>query len=201
MVVVVDYGAGNLESVKKAISFLGFSVRFSNRATDIKKADKLILPGVGDFSWGMKNIIKRRMREELVRFIKRGRPFLGICLGLQLLFEESEESRRIRGLGILKGRVKKFRSRKLTVPHMGWNQISIQRRRDIFRKIPDNSFFYFAHSYYVVPEEAELTAAFTDYGIKFSSVIVKDNIYAVQFHPEKSQKAGLRLLENFLKAV
>ena len=206
MIAIIDYGMGNLRSVAKALEAAGAkNVKVTSSPALISKANKLVLPGVGAMQEAMRELRKLRLIEVIKKniFIK---PFLGICLGLQLLFTESEEGGKVGGLGIFKGRVKRF-SHQLKVPHIGWNQVKLKtqdpggRRQECFmlKAIPDNSYFYFCHSYYVVPEDKSLIALTTDYGIEFTSGIRRDNLFACQFHPEKSQRLGLRLLENFLK--
>ena len=212
MIVVIDYGMGNLRSVAKALESAGANeVRVSSDAGIIQQADKVVLPGVG----AIKEAMRELKRLCLIKVINKNifkKPFLGICLGLQLLFERSEEGGRVRGLGVFKGTVRRFPD-KLKVPHMGWNQINIKYQisnikntnqkpntSNLFLKnIPDNSFFYFCHSYYAAPEDKNIIAATTDYGLEFASAIRKDNLFACQFHPEKSQSLGLRLLKNFVE--
>ncbi|MEM7817173.1 MAG: imidazole glycerol phosphate synthase subunit HisH [Candidatus Aenigmatarchaeota archaeon] len=198
MVIIVDYGMGNLNSVEKAVKFLGIKAKVTSTTSLIKSAKKIILPGVGHFGKAIFELKKRKIFELLIGKIKEGVPFLGICLGMQLLFEKSQEAKNTKGLEIIKGEVKKFNLRNLIVPHMGWNQVKFSKENKIFNGIKNNSFFYFAHSYYCEPEENVILAT-TDYGIEFTSVINKKNIWAVQFHPEKSQSIGLNLLKNFLK--
>lgn len=221
MIAIIDYGMGNLRSVAKALEAVGArELRVTSSPALISRADKLVLPGVGAMAEAMRELRKLRLIEVIKKniFIK---PFLGICLGLQLLFTESQEGGKVRGLGIFKGRVKRFshpalslcntspvlRKGGVKVPHMGWNQVkrtTHDARRTtqkcfMLEGIPDNSYFYFCHSYYVVPEDKSLIALTTDYGIEFASGISRDNLFACQFHPEKSQRLGLRLLENFVK--
>lgn len=203
MIAIIDYGMGNLRSVTKALQRAGAGeLEVTSSAALIYRADKLVLPGVGAMPEAMRELRRLGLLEAIKNnvFIK---PFLGICLGLELLFSESQEGGKVRGLGIFKGRVKRF-SRKLKVPHMGWNQSKITNQKSkilnpFLRNIPDNSYFYFCHSYYVVPEDKGLVALTTDYGIEFACAISRGNLFACQFHPEKSQRLGLRLLENFVK--
>ncbi len=202
MIVIVDYGMGNLRSVEKALASLGAAARISNDPVVIGQADKLILPGVGAFGDGMKNIRTYGIEDAIVRFAASGKPLLGICLGMQMLFEDGEENPGVRGLGIIKGSVRKFDPAALgpgglKIPHMGWNQVIWSKKSFLFDGIGDRSNFYFVHSYYPEPGE-DVTAGVTGYGIDFASVIQKGNIAATQFHPEKSQKNGLRLLLNFI---
>lgn len=199
MLAIIDYGMGNLRSVSKALEAAGApDVRIVSEAKEILKADKIVLPGVGAMGEAIAALRRLRLIEPIKESIFR-KPFLGICLGLQLLFTESEEGGRVKGLGIFKGKVKRF-SERLKVPHMGWNQVEQRNTGSpILEGIPDNSFFYFCHSYYVVPEDKSIIASKTGYGKEFVSSINKDNLFACQFHPEKSQAAGLRLLKNFVR--
>jgi glutamine amidotransferase len=197
MLAIIDYGMGNLRSVSKALEAAGASmVRIVSQPKEILKADKIVLPGVGAMAEAISALRKLNLIEPIKESIFR-KPFLGICLGLQLLFTESEEGGRVKGLGIFKGKVRRFSGR-LKVPHMGWNQIRAKSSY-ILRNIPDNSYFYFCHSYYVVPDDKSIISSTTDYGLEFASSISKDNLFACQFHPEKSQAAGLRLLKNFVR--
>lgn len=204
MITIIDYGMGNLHSVSKALEKAGAKVKISSRPTDILKAEKLVLPGVGAFKEAMSELKKRKLIKPIIKYITEiKKPFLGLCLGLQLLFEESEEGGRIKGLGILKGKVRRFNfplSKKLKIPHMGWNQIRIKNKNcPILKGIPDKTYMYFVHSYYVEPKDKKNIAALTNYGLNFTSAICQDNIYAWQGHPEKSQKMGLKILENFVR--
>ncbi|MCD6521767.1 imidazole glycerol phosphate synthase subunit HisH [Candidatus Calescamantes bacterium] len=201
MIVVVDYGMGNLRSVAKAVEKSGYTVKVSGEYLDIKRAKKIILPGVGAFGKAMENLKKQGILDVIKEELKEGTPYLGICLGLQLLFERSEEGN-AKGMGVIKGVVKRFpHLPSLKIPHMGWNQVKLRMEvEDLFDGIPDNSYFYFIHSYYVVPVEKEIIATTTFYGLEFVSSIKKGNLFACQFHPEKSGKIGLKLLENFLKS-
>ncbi len=201
MIAVVDYGMGNLRSVEKALERLGADVEVISDGERLSLADKVVLPGVGAFKDTMDGISERGLKETICEFINSGRPYLGICMGLQILFDESKEGGRFKGLGILKGKVERFKARgDLKVPHMGWNQIEIRRngRCPLLRDVRDKSYFYFDHSYYVAPED-DVTIAATDYGIEFASMVWKDNIYGAQFHPEKSQANGVRMLKNFIE--
>ena len=203
MITVIDYGMGNLRSVQKAFERVGFAAKVTDDPREVEKAQRLVLPGVGAFRDCMANLREGGFIEPILRHVESGRPFLGICLGLQLLFTESEEFGRHRGLGIVPGRVVRFpegmreNGEELKVPHMGWNQVAIRTPAPIFRGIEDGAFLYFVHSYYVVPEDLGVVSAETEYGISFCSAIWKDNVMATQFHPEKSQAVGLRILENF----
>lgn len=191
MIAIIDYGAGNLKSVKNALDCLKVDCRVTDSADGIIKADRLILPGDGSFGYMMENLEKKKLISPIKNFIKSGKPFLGICLGLQGLFEESEESPGVKGLSILKGKVVRFRKGK--VPQIGWNKI-LPGKNSIFR----NDFMYFVNSYYAVPEDRSVIAATADYSVDFVSAIQSKNITAVQFHPEKSGKAGIGLLRRWL---
>jgi len=205
MIAIVDYGMGNLKSVENSALFLGKKVKVSGSPATIKKAKRIIFPGVGHFGRAIKELKKRKLLCILKKRIVEGVPFLGICLGMQLLLEKSQEAPSLKGLGIIKGEVKKFTGQKLIVPHMGWNQIILNKKsrqsknRVLFKGINDGSFFYFAHSYYCKPKNSKAVLAATSYGSKFASALHKDNVWAVQFHPEKSQKLGLKVFNNFLK--
>ena len=195
---------GNLSSVVKAGKALGASIVITDSTGSIKTADKLILPGVGHFGKAVRELKKRKIFALIKDRVNEGVPFLGICLGMQLVFERSQEAPAIRGLGLVKGTVKKFLGKNLIVPHMGWNQVKLQRARgkgqgtNLFRGVKDGSFFYFAHSYYCAPKEKGVILTTTRYGRMFASSLNRDNIWAVQFHPEKSQMLGLKVFKNFL---
>ncbi len=192
MIAIIDYGAGNLKSVKNALDYLNVDSRITDKASDILKADRLILPGDCSFGYAMKNLKKKNLVKSIKQFIAGGKPFLGICLGLQILFEESEESLEVKGLGVFKGKVVKFRKGK--VPQIGWNKI-IPKKKGVFR----NGFVYFVNSYYVIPEDKSIIAALTDYYGEFVSAVQCNNITAVQFHPEKSGDFGMAILKRWLK--
>ena len=202
-VAVIDYGLGNLRSVSKALEAVGAKVKVTNRTEDITCASAILLPGVGAFKRAMDNLVRLNILPSINRMIKEGKPFLGICLGLQVLFTESEEHGRCKGLDVIKGRVKRF-SADVKIPHMGWNQIKIKNQKSrikIFKDIPDESYFYFVHSYYVEPQEEAVVVATTEYGQEFVSAVNKENVWGVQFHPEKSERLGLKILENFYHNV
>jgi glutamine amidotransferase len=201
MIAIIDYGMGNLRSVEKGFIKVGADVMVTNRRQDVEKADGVVLPGVGAFKDCMKELTNLDLIGAVAGAVEKGKPYLGICLGLQVLFSESEEFGRCRGMDIFRGRVVRFEDSGLKIPQMGWNQITIARNNPLFQDIPDKSYFYFVHSYYVVPEDASIVATTTDYGIEFTSSVWKDNIFAVQFHPEKSQTLGLQLLKNFSDIV
>lgn len=202
MIAVIDYGMGNLRSVEKALEKLGADVAIVSDPERLSLADKIVLPGVGAFKDTISGIESRGLKDIISEFIGSGRPYLGICMGYQAIFEESEEGGRHKGLCALKGSVKRFSpGRNLKVPHMGWNQVSFREGKELcplLKGIENDSYFYFDHSYYVEPSEDNIVAGVTDYGIDFASMIWKDNIFAVQFHPEKSQEIGLKMLKNFI---
>lgn len=205
MIAIVDYGMGNIRSVEKGFLKIGADVRITADPKVIADADGLVLPGVGAFKDCMANLDKLSLIDVILKEIAKGKPFLGICLGLQLLFTESEEFGACGGLDLFKGKVIRFNfdtlpasvKQELKIPHMGWNTAKIERRPPIFAEIPDNSYFYFVHSFYVVPEDKGIIATSTDYGINFTSMVWKDNVFATQFHPEKSQDSGLLILKGF----
>ncbi|MBF0564078.1 MAG: imidazole glycerol phosphate synthase subunit HisH [Nitrospirae bacterium] len=214
MIVIVDYGMGNLRSVEKAFHKLGAQVLVTNNPEDIREASAVVLPGVGAFRDCMDNLRRLSLDEAIVNAINQGKPYLGICLGLQILFEESEEFGTSKGLGVFGGKVVRFKPEKmqgenvsenintphtLKIPHMGWNVVNVKRKPAIFDSIGDGQYFYFVHSYYVAPKDEEIISGTTQYGVEFTSMVWKDNVFAIQFHPEKSQKVGLQLLENFCK--
>jgi len=200
MIAIVDYGMGNLRSVSKAFEHQGFPVTVARDPGEISNASGLVLPGVGAFGDCVSNLEAYGLTEPIKEYIDSGRPFLGICLGLQVLFEESEESPGVRGFGVLKGKVVRFpdfKQQRLKVPHMGWNRILINKRVPVLDDIPDKSWFYFVHSYYPKPEDDTISVVKADYGIEFTAAVGKENIFASQFHPEKSSELGLKILRNF----
>lgn len=192
MIAIVDCGIGNLSSVKNALNYLGAASKITSDANDIVRAERIILPGVGAFGFMMGNLRSNALERPLKSSIEEGKPFLGICLGMQVLFEKSEESKGVEGLGILKGKVVRFTKGK--VPQVGWNE-AVPVKRGIFRK----GFVYFVNSYYTVPEQSSIIAATTDYFGRFASAVQYKNITAVQFHPEKSGIFGLELLRRWLE--
>jgi glutamine amidotransferase len=205
MITIIDYGMGNLRSVQKGFERVGYEARVTSNPADVKGADRLVLPGVGAFKDCMDNLRLGGFIDPILNHVASGRPFLGICLGLQLLFSESEEFGRHQGLGIIPGRVVRFpagmreKGEELKVPHMGWNQIVIRHAAPLLDGVDNGASVYFVHSYYVVPDDPETVATVTEYGVTFCSSIWRDNVMATQFHPEKSQQVGLRILENFGK--
>lgn len=198
MITIVDYGMGNLRSVQKAFEKVGAEAVICSDPDKIAQASKLILPGVGAFRDAIQALKDQSLVEPILEHAHSGKPFLGICLGLQLLFDVSYEDGEYEGLGIIPGKVVRFEDQPdLKIPHMGWNQIERTAPHPILAGIPDHEYFYFVHSYYVVPENESDVAAWTDYGCRFASMVARDNVVASQFHPEKSQDAGLKLLQNF----
>ena len=198
MIAIVDYQMGNLRSVQKAFEKVGHAAQITSQPHEIAAADKIVLPGVGAFADAMMELRNRGLVDPILAAIAAGKPFLGICLGLQLLFDVSHEDGVHQGLGVIAGEVVRFKpaaGRK--VPHMGWNQVYVRRRAPVFEGLAHGRYFYFVHSYHVVPEEEAVTAAETSYGQPFCCAIWRDNVFATQFHPEKSQQDGLRLLRNF----
>ncbi len=198
MIAIIDYGMGNLRSVSKAFEAVGHQAVVTRDSHVIDHASHVVLPGVGAFGDCMANIERYGLEKPICQAIQSGKPFLGICLGLQLLFTESEEFGTHKGLGIIPGRVRRFEiDPALKVPHMGWNQAAIQRACPLFEGIADGDHWYFVHSYYVEPADRQVAATTTTYGLPFVSSIWRDNVLACQFHPEKSQAVGLRLIKNF----
>lgn len=198
MVAIIDYGAGNLQSVKKALDYIGAESVITSDAKIIESSSHVILPGVGSFEDAVNSINSSGLREVIIKSAKE-KHFLGICLGLQLLFERSEESPNAEGLGILKGGVVKIPSDKgLKVPHIGWNSIDVLNDEGIFKDIPQSSYFYFVHSYYIKCYDKDVVSAMTQYGVPIECAVKKGNLSAVQFHPEKSGEVGLQLLKNFV---
>ncbi len=198
-IAIIDYEMGNLRSVQKAFEAIGCSATITRSTQVIDDASHVVLPGVGAFGNCMQNLERFGLASSVRKTIKVGKPFLGICLGLQLLFTKSEEFGAHYGLDILPGHVVKFRSTETTmkIPHMGWNQIRFTNPMPIFQGIPDGTYFYFVHSFYVKPDDQTIIGTVTDYGASFASGIWKDNLFACQFHPEKSQRWGIQILKNF----
>jgi glutamine amidotransferase len=202
-VAVVDYESGNLCSVSKALEKLGATVRIVSSPEGIPSADALVLPGVGAFRDAMHKLERLELVDPIREAIDSGKPFFGICLGLQLLFAEGLEDGVTPGLGVLPGRVVRFEldDPALKIPHMGWNRLKVKQRTPVLEGLDEETWVYFVHSYYVAPEDDSVIATTTDYGIDFTSSVARDNVFASQFHPEKSQSVGLAMLENFLKTV
>ncbi|MEM4389973.1 MAG: imidazole glycerol phosphate synthase subunit HisH [Candidatus Micrarchaeia archaeon] len=192
-IALIDYGAGNLLSIANAVRVVGGETRIVRSASGLRECDAIILPGVGSFG-----LVRRLagMRRELLRQLDDGKPYLGICLGMQFLFEESEEARG-RGLAVFEGRVKRL-PHGVKRPHIGWNQVKKMGACTLLRGIPDNSFFYFDHSYYAEPQDKSIVVGSTEYGVSFASVVARENIFGVQFHPERSGEVGLRMMANFV---
>lgn len=199
MIAVINYGLGNLHSVQKAIAYAGGRAEVTNDPETILRADKVVLPGVGAFADGMKGLISRRLVSPLKEVALAGKPLLGICLGMQLFFEESEEKGLHQGLGLLAGQVKAFDQPGIKVPQIGWNQLEMEKKSSLMEDIPRGSFVYFNHGYYCQPENGSDVLTSTMYGIKFASSVQRNNILGVQFHPEKSQKIGLKIIQNFVE--
>ncbi len=198
MIAIIDYGMGNLRSVQKAFEKVGHEAIVTSDAAQVAAASKVVLPGVGAFEDCIAELHRCNLVQSVHEAVDSGKPFLGICLGLQMLFDVSYENGRHEGLGILPGEVLRFElPKEYAVPHMGWNQLSIRQPAPILKGIADGTYVYFVHSYYVVPKDENVIATETDYGGRFCSMIWRDNVYATQFHPEKSQTEGLRILKNF----
>jgi glutamine amidotransferase len=200
MIAIIDYGMGNLYSVEKAFVKLGASVIVTSNPKEILKADKVVLPGVGAFGDCMHNLQEYGLVEVIKQVVNQGKPFLGICLGLQLLFDGSEEDPGVAGLGIFPGMIKKINAPGMKIPHMGWNSLNLRTESPLFKGLPQNPFVYFVHSYHAVPDNTELVTAVTEYGGDVTAAVGRDNVQAVQFHPEKSSAVGMNILANFIKA-
>lgn len=198
MIAIIDYDAGNIKSVEKALHYIGEETIVTRDRETLLKADKVILPGVGSFGQAMENLHRYGLVPVIREIRDNGTPFLGICLGLQLLFESSEESPGVEGLGLLKGKIVKIPPREgLKIPHMGWNSLHLQNEGRLFRNVPEGSYVYFVHSYYLRAEEPEIVKATADYSACIHASVEKDNLFACQFHPEKSSRWGLEILKNF----
>ncbi|MBN1466084.1 imidazole glycerol phosphate synthase subunit HisH [candidate division KSB1 bacterium] len=197
MISIIDYDAGNLRSVQKALESCGARTRITNKPDELQEADKVVFPGVGAFGRAMQAVRDYGFIDAILRFIDSGRPFLGICIGMQLMLETSAESPGVRGLGLVKGDVKRF-SQEIKVPHLGWNEVHQVGASPLWENIPDGSYFYFAHSYYVEPRDRQIIVGATDYFGAVPVAIRFDNVYGLQFHPEKSQQHGLQILRNFV---
>ncbi|WP_075720401.1 imidazole glycerol phosphate synthase subunit HisH [Roseburia sp. 499] len=200
MIAIVDYDAGNLKSVEKALNFLGQESVITRDRKEILAADKVILPGVGAFGVAMENLKKYELDKVIKEVAEKKTPFLGICLGLQLLFEGSEESSGVEGLHILDGEIVKIPEEPgLKIPHIGWNSLKLQNNGRLFQGISQEAFVYFVHSYYLKAREESIVKAVTEYGVNIHASVEKENVFACQFHPEKSSSVGLKILENFAK--
>lgn len=203
MIAIIDYGAGNIQSVYKALKFIGADCKVTSDKDEILNADGAILPGVGSFGDAMDTMNERGIKDTIIEYTKSGKPFLGICLGLQLLFPESEETPGVKGLDIFKGTITKIpnQNRTLKIPHMGWNNISIKQKNGIFKDIEGEPYVYFVHSFYLKAQDKDIVAATTQYGVEIDAAVQKGNIIATQFHPEKSGEVGLKMLKNFVEMV
>lgn len=200
MIAVIDYDAGNIKSVEKALHYLGQEVCATRDRKRILEAEGVILPGVGAFGDAMQKLEQFGLVEVIRTCVERGTPFLGICLGLQLLFESSEESPGVEGLHLLEGRIRRIPSEGgIKVPHIGWNDLSFPKSGRLFEGLENNPYVYFVHSYYLQAAEAEIVTACTEYGVKIHASVEKGNLFACQFHPEKSSEAGLQILRNFVR--
>ena len=200
MIAIIDYDAGNIKSVEKALAALGQDVVVTRDAETILKADKVILPGVGSFGDAMGKLHDYQLVDVIHQVVEKKTPFLGICLGLQLLFENSEETPGVEGLGILKGKIVKIpENGELKVPHMGWNSLTFQNNGRLFANLPQDSYVYFVHSYYLQAEDESIVTATTGYSTTIHASVEKGNVFACQFHPEKSSAVGMKILENFIK--
>ncbi len=202
MIALINYGAGNLKSVEKALVKVGANVRLFNNSEGLENAQGVVLPGVGSFDDCINALQHQNLYNPIINLLKNGKPFLGICIGYQALFERSEEfNSTAAGLSIFKGSVVRFTQKNdFKIPQIGWNQLEFSKPNcPIFKGIPNKSFFYFVHSYYPMPADESIVSSWTDYADRFASSIWKDNIFAVQFHPEKSQNVGLKLLKNFVE--
>ena len=198
-IAVVNYGGGNTRSVTLALERFGATPILATNQTHIENADGLVFPGQGANDPSMRNLRKSKLVEPILRFVETGKPFLGVCLGLQLLFENSEEGTEP-GLGIFKGTVKKLPNN-LKIPHMGWNMVNFEKTNKSIFELPNNDYFYFVHSYYVVPSDNSLICGKTEYGLEFCSAVAYKNIFAVQFHPERSGEVGLQIYKNFVSII
>ena len=200
MIAIIDYGAGNIKSVEKALELLGEKTVVSSDPETILSADRVILPGVGSFGSAMENIRNRGLEEVIHSVVNSGTPFLGICLGLQLLFDSSEESPGVKGLGILPGKIVRIPYEEgMKIPHMGWNSLEFPRKTCLFGHLEGNPYVYFVHSFYLQAEDESIVAATTQYGVTIHAAVEKDNVFACQFHPEKSSEVGLSILKKFIE--
>lgn len=221
-ITMIDYGASNIRSAQKAFAYIGATVQLTNDPDVVRKADRLVLPGVGAFGSGMEGLRRHGLPQAIHAAVQRGVPFLGICVGMQLMFSEGDEMGIHRGLGLLPGKVVRFPDkwpmvngqssmangpnqnpkseiRNLKIPHMGWNQLEPTRENPLLAGVQRGDYVYFVHSYYCAPEQETAVLAYTDYGFPFASVVAQDNLYGLQFHPEKSQSVGLRIMRNFVE--
>jgi glutamine amidotransferase len=203
MIAVVDVCSGNLRSVERAIAKVGGEVVVTREPEVVRRADKVVVPGQGAFGMFMRGLVERGLGDVLREAIASGRPYLGICLGMQVLFDESEEQGPCPGLGVVPGRVVRMRPTdpRIKVPHIGWNQVGVKRPDPLLAGIPEGAYVYFDHSYYAVPADPSLVALDTEHGTPMTAAVRKDNVFACQFHPEKSQSIGLRMLRNFVESA
>lgn len=202
MITIIDYGSGNLKSIRNGFSKIGVEARISREVRDIERAEALVLPGVGAFGTAMKNL--QKYEKSIHEHVEGGKPFLGVCLGLQVLFTRSQESEGVNGLNIFQGDVIRFpeslKNHGMKIPHMGWNNLNIKKECPILEDI-GSDYMYFVHSYYVQPSDKKIIAATVDYGVEVPAVICQDQVFATQFHPEKSGEIGLRILKNFVDLI
>ena len=202
MIAIIDYGAGNIQSVSKALAHIGCEAFITRDKDKILKADGAVLPGVGSFGDTMDTMIEYGIKDTVIEYAKSGKPFLGICLGLQLLFPKSEESPDANGLGIFDGSITKIPSGEgLKIPHIGWNSLDIKKNDGLFKGIGKNPYVYFVHSYFLNASDKSIVSAQTEYGVTIDAAVEKGNVYATQFHPEKSGETGLKILRNFADIV
>ena len=200
MIAIIDYDAGNIKSVEKALISLGQEVCVARDADEILQADKVILPGVGAFGDAMEKLHRYGLVDVIRKVVEKKTPFLGICLGLQLLFERSDEASGVEGLGILKGEVLKIPAAEgLKIPHMGWNSLQLKHNGKLFQNLGEETYVYFVHSYYLKAEDPSIVKATTEYGVSIDASVEQENVFACQFHPEKSSDAGLQILKNFIE--
>lgn len=200
MIAIIDYGAGNIQSVSKALMHIGCDCFITNKKDEILSADAAVLPGVGSFGNTVDNLNKFGIKEAVIEFIESGKPFLGICLGLQLLFPGSDESKGAEGLGVFDGTITKIPNGEgLKIPHMGWNSLTVKKGSRLFEGIEENPYVYFVHSYYLNAADKSIVAAQTEYGVTIDAAVERGNVFATQFHPEKSGDVGLKILKNFVK--
>lgn len=199
MIAIIDYGAGNLQSVQKALQFIGCEAKITADREEILAADHCILPGVGSFGDCMQYIRERKLVTPILDYVESGKPFLGICLGMQLLFEESEESPGVTGLGIFPGKFRRIPAGEgLKIPHIGWNSLDVCKKDGILANLPENPYVYFVHSYYLHAKDPSIVSARTQYGVQIDASVQRGNVHATQFHPEKSGAIGLQMLRNFI---
>lgn len=199
MIAIIDYGAGNLHSVKNALDFLGADSKITADKGEILSADKVILPGVGAFGDAVSSLKETGLFDTVIEVKNRGIPLLGICLGLQLMFDKSDETPGVSGLGLFKGKIVKIPDSGLKIPHMGWNSIKVVKESRILKDLGDEPYVYFVHSYYLNTDDKDLVSAYTEYGTRLDIAIERDNVFALQFHPEKSGRTGMKILKNFIE--